>query len=404
MTTAARPIARAPSGWRRMLVLFSLASFVEVIAYGQLAAFTPLHLPRIGVRATDVPFWVAVITAGANLIGVCFLPFWGALADRYGRKPLIIRSFVATGTGLAVASLATSVWMFTLARGLTALNLGNSGLMMTTLAESAPPSRIGFAYGVLNGAGPLGALIGPLVGGPLVDRYGFAAILALDAVLLAGVVLMLVVGYRDAFLPSVEQPPLLRSALGGAALLWRSPRLRWLFPALLVTFSGWMLVFTYTPLAVARIHTGPDPATAIGLVLGAGGVVTLVASPGIGALADRLGLVRTYFAVGLVSAVAWGLPWAARDYAPFLVAWAIANGIGSGVFSLSFNLVSRSTTDASRARVMTFAYLPLNLGFVLGPVIGGAAASADPFAIFPTAIVLQTVGLAFVALALRRPL
>ncbi len=387
-----------------MLVLFSLASFVEVIAYGQLLAFTPLHLPRIGVAPRDVPFWVAVITAGASLVGVGFLPFWGALADRYGRKPLIIRSFAATGSGLAVAALATNVWTFLLARGLTALNLGNSGLMMTTLAESAPAARIGLAYGILNGAGPLGALIGPLVGGPLVDRYGFPFVLAIDAVLLGGVVLMLTLGYRDGYERPAGTPPLLRSAFGGAALLWRSPRLRWLFPALLCFFSGGMLLLTYTPLVVARIHTGPDLATAIGLVLGAGGVVTLVASPGIGALADRFGLRRTYFSAGILATLLWLLPWAARGYVPFLIGWALANGLGSGPFSLSFNLISRSTTDATRARVMTFAYLPLNLGLVVGPVLGGAVAASDPFLIFPAAIVLQLVGLALVALALRRPL
>lgn len=387
-----------------MLVLFSLASFVEVVAYGQLNAFTPLHLPRIGVAAADVALWVGAIAAGASVFGVLFLPFWGALADRFGRKPLIIRSFAATGGGLALASVAANVWLFTAGRGLSALGLGNSGLMMTTLAEAAPATRLGFAYGVLNGAGPLGALLGPLLGGPLVDRYGFAPVLAVDAALLLGVVLLLTFGYRDPYTRPPDPPPLLGSALGGLALLWRSPRLRWLFPALIVVFSGWMTVLLYTPIAVGRIATGTDVATAVGLVLGAGGLVTLGASPAIGALADRLGLRRTYFAVGALGAAAWLLPWGQRAYVPFLVTWAIADGLGSGPFSLSFNLLSSSTTPVTRARVMTFAYLPLNIGLILGPALGSVVASADPFAVFPLAMGLEVAGLALVALALRRPL
>jgi hypothetical protein len=58
-----------PSGWRRILTLFTLASFIEVIAYGQLAAFAPLHLPTIGVAPEDVPIGADLITAGINLIG-----------------------------------------------------------------------------------------------------------------------------------------------------------------------------------------------------------------------------------------------------------------------------------------------------------------------------------------------
>ena len=391
------------TGWRRKLVLFSVASFVEVVAYGQLNAFTPLHLPRIGVASADVALWVGLITAGANVFGVLFLPFWGVLADRFGRKLLIIRSFAATGAGLAVASLATNVWGFTLGRGLTALNLGNSGLMMTTLAESVPAGRLGFAYGVLNGAGPLGALLGPLIGGPLVDRYGFAAILAVDAVLLLGVVALLTFGYRDPYERPTTPPAILASAAEGLALLWRSPRLRWLFPGLLVLFSGWMNILIYTPLAVGRLTTGDNAATAIGLVLGAGGIVTLAASPAVGAAADRFGLRRTYFAIGIVNAATWLAPWNLHEYVPFLVGWAVANGIGSGLFSLSFNVLSSSTTPETRARVMTFAYLPLNLGFVLGPALGSVVASADPFAVYPLAIALELSGLGLVALALRRP-
>ena len=391
-----------PSGWRRMLTLFTLASFVEVIAYGQLAAFTPLHLPTLGVAPEDVPVAVGLITAGVSVIGLLFLPFWGVLADRYGRKPLIIRSFLATGAGLAVAAAARDVWLFTLGRGLNSLNLGNSGLMMTTLQESAPAARLGFAFGVVNGAGPLGAFIGPLIGGPLVDRYGFRVVLAVDAVLLAGVVLGMTFGYRDAFVPSRERPPILRAAFEGVQIIWSSPRLRALFPAMLVLFAGWMLTFIYLPVVVQRIHGDDGLGTAVGIALGGSGLVTLVASPAIGAVADRLGHWRVLYAAAIVDGVLWLVPWATREYWPFVVAFAVVSGIGSGVFSLSFNVLASSATDAARARVMTFAYLPLNLGFIVGPGVGAFIVSRDAFGIFPAATAFELVGVVLLMAAARR--
>src|SRR5438874_1605537 len=391
-----------PSGWRRMLTLFTLASFIEVIAYGQLAAFTPLHLPKIGVAPDDVPAAVGLIAVGANVFGVLFLPFWGVLADRFGRKPLIIRSFVATGSGLAIATFARDVWTFGLARGLTALNLGNSGLMMTTLHESAPAARLGFAFGVVNGAGPLGAFLGPLLGGPLVDRYGFNLVLGIDALLLAGVVLGLTFGYRDSFTPTPERPPILRAAFEGLALIWRSPRLRALFPALLILFAGWLLTFTYLPLVVQRIHGDEGVATAVGIALGASGLVTLLASPAIGAIADRLGHWRVLYVAAILDAGLWLVPWIARDYWPFVIAFAVVSGIGSGVFSLSFNVLAASATDAARARVMTFAYLPLNLGFIVGPGLGAIIVSRDIFGIFPAATAFELAGVAAIAYAARK--
>jgi MFS family permease len=391
-----------PSGWRRMLTLFTLATFIEVIAYGQLSAFTPLHLPKIGIAPDDVPMAVGLISAGVNLFGLLFLPFWGVLADRFGRKPLIIRSFAATGAGLAVAAAAQNVWLFTLGRALNSLNLGNSGLMMTTLHESAPAARLGFAFGVVNGAGPLGAFIGPLVGGPLVDRYGFNLILAIDAALLAGVVLGLTFGYRDAFVPSRDRPPIMRAALDGLRIIWSSPRLRALFPALLVMFSGWMLTFVYLPLVVQRIHGDDGVGTAVGIALGASGLVTLLASPAIGAIADRFGHWRVLYIAAVADGMLWLVPWLTREYWPFVVAFALVSGIGSGVFSLSFNILASSATDAARARVMTFAYLPLNLGFIVGPGLGAFIVTRDVFGIFPAATVLELAGVLLLAYAARR--
>ena len=391
-----------PSSWRRMLTLFTLASFVEVVAYGQLAAFTPLHLPTIGVAPEDVPVTVGLITAGVNVIGLLFLPFWGVLADRFGRKPLIIRSFAATGAGLAVAAAARDVWLFTLGRGLNSLNLGNSGLMMTTLQEAAPAARLGFAFGVVNGAGPLGAFIGPLIGGPLVDRYGFNVVMAVDAVLLVGVVVGMTYGYRDAFVPSRERPPILRAAFDGLRIIWSSPRLRALFPALLVLFAGWMITFIYLPVVVQRIHGDEGLGTAVGIALGGSGLVTLIASPAIGAIADRLGHWRVLYVAAVVNGVLWLIPWATREYWPFVIAFAIVSGIGSGVFSLSFNVLASSATDAARARVMTFAYLPLNLGFIVGPGVGAFIVSRDPFGIFPAASAFELVGVVLLVYAARR--
>ena len=385
-----------------MLTLFTLASFIEVVAYGQLAAFTPLHLPTIGVAPENVPIAVGLITAGANAIGLLFLPFWGVLADRYGRKPLIIRSFVATGAGLAVAAVGRNVWLFTLGRGLNSLNLGNSGLMMTTLQESAPAARLGFAFGVVNGAGPLGAFIGPLVGGPLVDRYGFNLVLGIDAVLLAGVALGLMVGYRDAFVPSRERPPVMSAAFEGLRIIRSSPRLRALFPALLVLFAGWMLTFIYLPLVVQRIHGDDGLGTAVGIALGASGLVTLLASPAIGTIADRFGHWRVLYLSASLDGLLWLAPWLTREYWPFVIAFAIVSGVGSGVFSLSFNVLSASTTNASRARVMTFAYLPLNLGFIVGPGLGALLVSRDAFSIFPAAAMFELAGVGLLAYAARR--
>jgi DHA1 family multidrug resistance protein-like MFS transporter len=395
-----RPI----SGWVRMTILFAIAGFFEVAAYGQVTAFTPLYLPRLGIELVAVAFWVGAITSFSNVAGLPFLPFWGALADRHGRKPLIIRSFVAAFVALSLTAIAPNVWIFALSRAIQSLGLGNTGLILATLAEHAPPGRIAFAFGIVNGANPMGAFIGPLVGGPIVDQFGFPVLMAADAAIMLAMVAMLAFGYRDGFVGRPASGSLLRMAGDGILLIVRSPRLRALFPALFLLFAGWMLAFIYVPLVVARLYTGQDPATAVGIVLGAGGLGVFILSPLVGAIADRYGKARTLFAGCAVLAAVWSAPFFTRELIPFTIAWTVVNGLAAALFSVSFTLLSASATDATRGRVMTFAYLPANIGFVIGPGIGSVIASVDVFLVFPAAAVLTVLGLAAVIFAWRQPL
>src|SRR5207244_3148581 len=192
---------------------------------GQVTAFTPLYLPRLGIPESEIAFWVGAIASFSNFVGLPFLPFWGALADRYGRKPLIIRSFVTAFIALGLAVIAPNVWVFAFSRAFQSLGLGNTGLMLATLAEHAPAARTAFAFGVVNGANPLGAFVGPLIGGRIVGRFGFPTLIAADALAVAGVVALLSFGCRDGFVPRAARGSVLRVAGDGGRDLprgWRS--------------------------------------------------------------------------------------------------------------------------------------------------------------------------------------
>jgi MFS transporter, DHA1 family, multidrug resistance protein len=373
-----------------------------------MVAFTPIFLRELGVKTTaEIESLTGTIAAVSILIGLPLLPFWGALADRYSRQPVIVRSFVAHALAGAIAMVAGNVWIFVLGRSISSFSLGNTGLMMTTLQERAPARRIGLAFAVMAGASPLGAVLGPLGGGPIVDAWGFRALMGIDVAVMLVVIAAVTFGYVDHFRPP-ERAPLLGMAVEGVRIILRSPRLRLLFPALLLLFAGWMLAYTYAPLVIERIYDGPREqlGTTIGLVFGVSGVATLLLAPVVGAMGDRYGHWRTLFIAAAVAVVIWPLPALATDLVTFTLPWAVVNGISSSVFSLSFNVMSSSATDATRGRVMTFAFLPVNVGFAVGPGLG-AFISRTPLglpAIFPLAAIVTAVGIGALAVARRRPI
>jgi MFS family permease len=94
----------------------------------------------------------------------------------------------------------------------------------------------------------------------------------------------------------------------------------------------------------------------------------------------------------LATVVLWPVPAFTRDVVFFGVAYAAVNGLMSGVFAVSFSALSSSTDDATCGRVMSFAYLPVNLGSVVGPTIGSVVTHASVLAVFPVAAAFTAVG------------
>jgi MFS family permease len=391
--------------WVWLLALFTLATFLETVFWGQVSAFTPLFLPVLGLPAEAVPRWTGLIAALVSVVGLPFLPLWGALADRFARQPIIIRSFVVHLAAGALAMVAGNVWVFALARAIMSLSLGNSGLMMTTLAERAPANRQGLAFAVMNGAGPVGIFLGPLVGGPIVDTWGFRALMALNVGLMLGVVLALALGYTDCY-RGQARGSVLSMAWESVRVVGGSAALRALFLALLTLFAGWQLALTYLPVAVGSLYQGDDPGTAVGAVLGAGGLLAMLVGPVAGSVADRWGFWRVLLGGAALAVGLWPLPALAGDLVRFGAAWALVNAVFSSSFAVSFNVLANTAPANIRGRVMAFAYLPINLGGLAGPLLGSLLLGRGPadervMIVFPVAAGITVLAIALLLSAWR---
>ncbi|UCH58407.1 MAG: MFS transporter, partial [Anaerolineales bacterium] len=184
---------------------------------------------------------------------------------------------------------------------------------------------------------------------------------------------------------------------------WDSRRLRTLLPALFLLFAGWVMAMTYVPVVVGELYTGANLGSLVGLVMGAGGFLALLLGPALGALADRYGHWRVLFLGAFVLVLFWPLPLLSSTLLGLGIAWALINGLASGVFSISFNVLADSADSQVRGRVMSLAYLPVNIGGILGPALGAVITQNTSMAVFPVAAGFTALGLGLLFLAARFP-
>ena len=168
------------------------------MVFGHYLSFLPLLVRDLGVAADDVVTTVGLLTTVSLLAGLPLVPFWGAWADRYSRKIIIVRSAVVEALLFVFLAFVTDVRQLLLVVPLVGLVLGNTGVMLAEITDRAPRIRLGLAISIVGVTGPLGLAVGPAFGGPIVDHYGLQTLFLVDAAITGLVVLALVVGYHEA--------------------------------------------------------------------------------------------------------------------------------------------------------------------------------------------------------------
>lgn len=111
-----------------------------------------------------------ILSALFSVFALCqFLaaPIFGALSDRYGRKPILIISLLGSVVGYAFLGVGGALWVLFLGRIVDGLTAGNQSALFAYIADITEPHERGQWYGYLGGAIGIGFMTGPAIGGLL---------------------------------------------------------------------------------------------------------------------------------------------------------------------------------------------------------------------------------------------
>ena len=130
--------------WKRNLFICCLASFIVSVGMSQMAPILPIYIEELGVSdPRDVARWAGIVF-GCNFISLAiFSPIWGRLADRYGRKPMILRASGWLGLIMIGMSFATSVWHLVILRLMQGCLSGFQAAVVPLIAQETPKIGMG---------------------------------------------------------------------------------------------------------------------------------------------------------------------------------------------------------------------------------------------------------------------
>ena len=159
--------------WRRNLFAVTAASFIGFTGFTLVMPFLPLYFQQLGVQDIgQIAMWSGLSLGVTPAVTAMLAPFWGRLADRYGRKIMVERSLVSFVIVMGAMAYARHPWQVFALRALQGLFAGYGSLALAMAADSAPRDRMAYAIGFVQTAQRLGPAIGPIVGGAVAQFAG----------------------------------------------------------------------------------------------------------------------------------------------------------------------------------------------------------------------------------------
>src|SRR5713101_6809626 len=184
-----------PENWQRNVRALALVVFTAFVGFQFFSPFLPLYVQQLGVTdPRQVAVWSGVLMAVTPGVSGLLGPFWGRLADRVGRKLMLIRSLAGFVVIIGAMGLVTSVYQLFVARALQGVFAGFSVMAMAVASVSCPRDKVPVAVGRVQAAQLLSAAVGPAAGGYVAShfgiRYAFFVTAGLCAVSLIGLMVL----------------------------------------------------------------------------------------------------------------------------------------------------------------------------------------------------------------------
>ncbi len=222
---------------RKLLPILGV-TFIDIIGFSMLIPMLPYFVTHFGAS----PFIVGVLFGTFSLCQLVTAPLWGHVSDRFGRKRVLIVSQIGATIGWAMLAFAPGIGLVFVARIIEGISGGNISITQAYVADLVEAKDRSRAFGLIGAMFGAGMIFGPLGGGLLFARFGFAApFLAAAALQLATLVLTIVMLPESRTRGAAEDRVGLREVLTS----FQKPRLSrilWQKLAISLGLYGWFAV------------------------------------------------------------------------------------------------------------------------------------------------------------------
>ena len=335
-------------------ILFAVV-FIDLVGFGILMPLVPFYVERLGAG----PELITLILAIHPLCQSLATPLWGALSDRFGRRPILLMSMLGHAGAYLVIGFADSLWLLVLSRVLSGVTSANLSTAFAYITDVTTPEQRASALGKVSAAFGLGFATGPAIGGLLAGGTDLASANferpAIAAAIFSFGAFLAILAFLPESLPKAARriyaPGEKATPFGDIGRVARRPIITMMLILAIITVTSVSVRESIFPLW-GHYRIGLN-ARELGLVIAySGGLVSVIQLFGIGPLARRFGELNLVKAALVCFAVSWSLFTIAPGLPVVMVALTVG-AFGTAFFQTCMQtLLSKRAGSAERGVVL----------------------------------------------------
>ena len=364
---------REKSPWRQNLNVLWVCTFIAGIAFSEITPFMSLYVGELGnFTKAQVSLYSGLVFAATFFVTAIVSPLWGALADRKGRKIMLIRAAVGMAVAMFLMGLVTNVWQLIGLRALQGLFSGFISNAQALIASQTPRSHAGKALGTLVTGSTSGMLMGPVIGGLLAQFMSIRVTFFITAglLLLAGIASGLFV--KEYFVPAPRRKGE-KGGLSGLLSQFANPKLIIiLLVSIMIVQLGNASISPIISLYIKELmHNAGPVALVAGIIAALPGLSNILAAPRLGDYGDKHGSGKVLIA-GYLFAVVMYFPQGFVTSVVLLGVLRFAIGISDGaLFPTIQTLLTKNSPASATSAIFSWNQSFQALGNMFGGLLGG---------------------------------
>ncbi|WP_424767823.1 MFS transporter [Paenibacillus sp. sgz302251] len=362
-----------PSWKRTMWILWFGVLFCSS-SYTMSVPFLPLFLFDLGVEKSSVNLWAGIVHSSAFLVGAVMAPLWGLLADKYGKRKMVIRAGLSLAVIYALIAFVQTPWQLVGVRMLHGFVGGFVPASMSIVASIAPKEKLGWSLGMMQAGTMTGGILGPLFGGLLAEAFGLRRSFIAAAIIILAATVAVIVWVREGkgAAKAAESSEEKRAEPVTYRMAFRNRALMSMLLLLVLFQLSVNMIQPLLTLHIAELQGGLQGAVlSAGFVLSLIGIAGILASPVWGRLGERKGYYRILIGCLLAAGMVISMQYFVEDLWLFAVVQFIFGLFMAGIGPIVNTLVVQSTDEQFRGRSFGLTTSANQIGAMLGPLIGG---------------------------------